>query len=797
MIEKIDIKNFGSFKDYEWKRNVGNDDNSIFKDLNIIYGRNYSGKTTLSRIFQCVEYGEIHDDYLDSEFSFHLNDGTEITHDDLEHIKENITMRVYNTDFVKTNLSWFFNDDGTIQPFTILGEQNVEIEKQLLKLKEKLGSVGDSKGLYFELHKINEDFESKLNKAKETQNKLDKKLKGKAQDIKNTGDIYNKPTYNITSIKRDLDLIRKNGISSFILDKDSKTLNERLLREEAKTTIPKISKIKKNFAEYIEKTNALLTKKIKPSKPITELINDNLLQEWVREGMKHHKGKRDTCGFCGSILNQDLWEKLGAHFDEESDSLRNQITIHLKTIENLRLEITNYITLNKNNFYVQLHDSLDKLVREWEMGVKEFEENLNKQISELKEREKDIFNEKELIKVSLDFNTALNTKIESLNKLIKNNNDKTQNLNSDQEKARKELLMDNVADFYNTIQYDEEINSINRLEGEFQQVKSLSVEKREEIEQVLSEKRDLEIQIQDESRGAELVNTHLTNFFGHEELKLVSEGESPNVKFKIIRDSEEAKNLSEGECSLISFCYFMAQIEDEINADRSKEKLIVYIDDPISSLDGNHIFYMFSLIESIIAKRKKYLQMFISTHNLDFLKYLKRLTKPNGDGSINHFLIERRLRQNDSKSFLGKMPVHLKEYVTEFNYLFNEIYNLYKEVKGDRKQLLKNTYNQFYNIPNNIRKFLECYLFYKYPNTSTPLENLPQMFNGNVPPLLNRVINEYSHLVYLDRGWKPVDVDEMEMCVEIIIKRLEEIDPEQFNSLLDSIGVKPKEEIGV
>jgi len=50
------------------------------------------------------------------------------------------------------------------------------------------------------------------------------------------------------------------------------------------------------------------------------------------------------------------------------------------------------------------------------------------------------------------------------------------------------------------------------------------------------------------------------------------------------------------------------------------------IDDPISSLDSNHVFFVFSLIDSIIAKPKKYTQLFISTHNLDFLKYIKITT---------------------------------------------------------------------------------------------------------------------------------------------------------------------------
>jgi wobble nucleotide-excising tRNase len=72
----------------------------------------------------------------------------------------------------------------------------------------------------------------------------------------------------------------------------------------------------------------------------------------------------------------------------------------------------------------------------------------------------------------------------------------------------------------------------------------------------------------------------------------------------------------------------MAKLEDEKSKDK---KLIIWIDDPISSLDSNHIFFIFSLIETVIAKPKIYKQLFISTHNLDFLKYLKRLSRPNKD----------------------------------------------------------------------------------------------------------------------------------------------------------------------
>ena len=67
------------------------------------------------------------------------------------------------------------------------------------------------------------------------------------------------------------------------------------------------------------------------------------------------------------------------------------------------------------------------------------------------------------------------------------------------------------------------------------------------------------------------------------------------------------------------------------------KELIIYIDEPISSLNGNHIFSIFRLIVSLISNPIKnpdgsnayrYKQLFISTHNLDFLKYLKRLSIP-------------------------------------------------------------------------------------------------------------------------------------------------------------------------
>lgn len=58
MIKKIrSIKCFGAFKDFEWKKNDGQE--VQLKPINFIFGRNYSGKTTLSKIIQSFERKEL------------------------------------------------------------------------------------------------------------------------------------------------------------------------------------------------------------------------------------------------------------------------------------------------------------------------------------------------------------------------------------------------------------------------------------------------------------------------------------------------------------------------------------------------------------------------------------------------------------------------------------------------------------------------------------------------------------------------------------------------------------------
>ena len=246
----------------------------------------------------------------------------------------------------------------------------------------------------------------------------------------------------------------------------------------------------------------------------------------------------------------------------------------------------------------------------------------------------------------------------------------------------------------------------------------------------------------------------------------------------------------------------MAKLDDP----ESKGKdLIIYIDDPISSLDSNHIFFMFSLIESLLTKpirtaggpnQYRYKQLFISTHNLDFLKYLKRLSIPSkkipaGDNktkSVNdyeQFMIER----NGAASNILPMPSYLKDYVTEFHYLFHQIY------KCKNQEAAQISHEPFFGFGNNLRKFLEAFLFFKFPyhdDKNDAFERIKKFFGeeeDTAIALVNRLSNEFSHLAEVpDRGFKPVEIPEIARVANYVLDKIYAADKVQYNALLKSIG---------
>lgn len=806
LITRIEsIKNMAVFDDFKWASSVKDEGDNVvdFKKINILYGRNYSGKTTISRIFRAFETGTISSKYTNPEFQLTLENNNSISHGSLSGHDQ--VIRVFNDDFVRENLRFIVNDEETINSFAILGEDNTRLEEDIEKHESELGNEEDKSGLIGAMMAANNSYSQAKSAYQSKASGLEEKLRDKANK-EGTGIKHNKffgnPLYNVNKIKNDIKTIKKESYAHLSDDEAEKLYN--ILKEDPKGKIDESALFNLQYSTLAPKAKELLEKKIKTSEPIQALLNDAALAAWVKHGREHHEGKRDDCAFCGNSLPLDLWGKLDKHFNKESEDLTSEIEQLIKSVDSEIERVPNLLVIKNSDFYSSFSKNLDELREQLSSLSESYIETLSELKNQLEQRKKDIFNELTFVEPTSVEERLAN--IRNLYEAIRNDsNNLTESLSNKQSEAREALRLYEVSNFITDIKYDDECESIEALQkarDEAEQVKTTSESNVNAKKELI---KDLKSQLKDESKGAERVNEYLNNFFGHQSLSLEAIEDTADdgtsiYRFIITRNEKKAFHLSEGESSLIAFCYFMAKLEDY---ETEGNQPIIWIDDPISSLDSNHIFFVYSLINAQIVtpetyedngeikKRERFKQIFISTHNLDFLKYLKRLPggynderKNENNKQFRYLMLERQ----DKKSNIKVMPKHLREYVTEFNYLFDQIYKCASiEVMDDTN------YTIFYNFGNNARKFFEVYLYYKFPNTGMSVNTLEIFFGeGKIPAVLtDRINNEYSHLSgVFERGATPVEVPEMHTAAQFILKKLEEQDPEQYSALLESVGAE-------
>lgn len=782
------IKNLAVFQNFIWDSSLRDEGNNIisFSTINIFYGRNYSGKTTLSRIVRALEIGSISDKYENPEFTISFTDVADSTQAKLN--GHNKKIRVFNEDFVKDNLKFITNPEDSILPFAILGG-NAKLEEEIQELKNQLGVKEETKetGFYFEQKNAldhskaaNKNYQSALTKL---DNQISDKATNRQYGIKYNNEKFGDQNYTKTKLESDIKVVLKPNYKIITNSEHDKLLL--LLGEKSNPEIPHTTIFNLSYKILCSEAELLVTKKIGDSDKIEQLVKNSVLNRWVKEGRSLHKDHLEICAFCGNDISSRRWAELDKHFDEESEKLERDIDKLIQGIESEILSVNAAFNIDKNLFYLKFHSQLNRLTELNKIFVSLYVASLNELKAQLLQRKNELINQK-LFKEPIDFSKRLSWIYDIYEKIRFAANNYSSSLSSDQTDAKHILRLKEVYDFAITIQYENEIKQIATLESTYNNLEKQRKEISDKIKKHIELIQEKERLMNDEEKGAIKVNEYLNNFFGHNFLTLQAIQDEKNVdgkkkiKFEIIRNGKKAHHLSEGECSLIAFCYFMAKLED---IETKGSKPIIWIDDPISSLDSNHIFFVYSLINSEIVTKKVYEQIFISTHNLDFFKYLKRLPGALNKNESRYFII---VRDND-KSTIKLMPRYLKDYVTEFNYLFHQIYLCANANSDDDTQ-----HHLFYNSANNTRKFLEAFLFYKYPNAIEHDDKLARFFGGDkqASSMTDRINNEFSHLVGLfERSMLPLDIPEMKKTSEFILRKIKEKDKDQYDALLKSIGI--------
>ncbi len=781
MITRIDIRKFGCFSNFDWRSKLRDSGNNVIdlKPINIIYGRNYSGKTTLSRIVRCLETRVLPRGFEDGDFKIQTNSG-EITQENLEAPQH--VVRVYNKDFVDDNLGFLRDHNGNIRPFAIIGSENNTLETEIENRRSVLGSEMDKSGLKGQqLEKVEKAsilWRDATNREKALEVKLTEKANKAPNGIKHNP-IYRDVNYNAVKLKKDITTITQDEIVA--MTEEQRIPKIALLAESALSDIPEIEQFEPKIT--LAAVTEILQREVAPQKPIEDLLSNSLLQDWVRSGIGLNQSRK-TCGFCGESFKEQFWQDLKAHFDEASEKIAADIDEMVSIISDDKNAIRSIVDANRGKFYSDIQTESEAAYSAVFTQLKLYADSLKSIESALQKRRKDIFNNVVVPKFTDNFQ-GITDAFTALNAVIKKNNLRTGTLDRDQNNTLQELRLAEVAQFMTDIGYAAELVTIAEKQEEAAVAQIEADDVSAEVARIQSEIDDLQKRLRDEKKGAEKVNDYLKNFFGHDGLRLEAEEveEGTNFLFKIMRGAGQAFNLSEGECSLVAFCYFIAKLED---IDAAGKELIIYIDDPISSLDNNHIYFVYSLIHSTLfgaaTTPLSCKQLFISTHNLEFLKLLKRLPKQKST-EREHLVVS----SAHHASTIAPMPKYLRHYVTEFNFLFEQI------CLCSSASTIPEEHACFYNFGNNMRKFLEVYLFFKYPGGTDPDKDndtrIKRFFaDDGQGVMVQRLTNEYSHLGgAFDRGVTPIDRMEISKVADFVLRRIKEKDPDQFDSLLKSV----------
>ena len=780
-IKKIDIKDFGCYKDYKQHNQLGIGNDFNVGRVNIFYGRNYSGKSTYSKIFQSIELKQLPEKYGDIDFEIKLANQTFIKSNEITTHMLPIDCKVFNQRFIDDNI--YLHNDNKLNSFQIsIGSDTNETLKKIEDIR-----LNELKPRNEKLSQIESNITEKQKKNKISKDSLDSKLRTTASKIKNLKNpsvvVGNK--YDIRDIKEEF----SEHSSQFPIlpsqsDKDAlaeleKKINQAKIRilEKNITKPQKIDLVSSdknfNFTLFLENTKKLLSKVVSVSNILDEYKNSPDKINWIKHGVDIHGENPEKCVFCGNSIDGGFIKNLKLAFSDELSSLENELAKRKSEIKSEIQKLNSIPNINKEDYFNDSAADIQNINKDIRNVISDRKEALKTLESKIFEKQRDIFSKIEINDLNWSDFSEIQVEIDSLyNSTIKQ---------IEQFEDRKIKSIDFLRRYYivkefpisEFIKLSNEVDKLEEdIDEEFKEQEKLKEEK-EKFEQDFIE---LESSLKSESEAVKRINMILQNSLAHSEISLGSVDDEEGIYFEVSRNEARAYNLSEGEKSLIAFAYYIARLKSLSTEEKSKT--ILFIDDPISSLDENNIFYIYNLIFCLLEKNE-FLQYFLSTHNLDFLKYTNKFSVKK-----DYYLIEKtkEAENTPSRSYIKKIPKYLSNKVTEFVFLFEQIYRVATEQENE------NNFSVFYNFPNNGRKFIETLLYFKYPDYKTKNDDKINSYFGNEnAAFIQRINNEYSHGEdRFDRTRNPINTSEFIHDARIILSALYQNDPEQFKSFLNN-----------
>lgn len=661
---------------------------NLFKNetdrVSFVYGKNGSGKTSISNSFEALK----NDDY--SEYSIislmDFNSNIIFLSQD-----EKRKIYVFNEKFIDSKIK--FSDSG-MSTIVMFGQQ-IEIEEDLKKSETDFLKL---KQEYQEAEKLDQEINDETNSSSPNyyKNKIIEVLKsdnGWASREQKIKKLSRKSSVNDTIF---------DNISSTVYKKDIKEemnkLNDNLLFlssiAENKDKLPEIIFEYTIDESYEKNLLKLLRKKIeKPEltdreKTIFQLMEQGF-QSNIDSANNYFKKNVQYCPYCFQEITKDYRDNLLIEFkhvlNENVEDHVNELNDFM--LSTLNFDTTPYIALN-NKICIEI----SKLIVEFNKKIEKVNEMIVKKqnnvyvpisISNLN-IEKSINKINELINNLKKEVIIYNKKIENISKTI----EECQNLNK--------IISRNEIETYLNL-FKEKIKLKNDNSKKLQELKISRNNLRKIIDNLNSKKKNFDIALKK-------INDDLAYiFFTNDRLSVKYESE----KYIVYSYGQKVplNKLSIGERNAIALCYFFTQVLE--NTDETNDycnEFFLIIDDPISSFDFENKVGVYSLLRSKLNKilvNNSSNKAVILTHEIEAMINFQKLKSEFNNISFSYFtLYNKQTKAFDKFDKNG----YTQAFIMMYNYAINptEEYDL---IIGNSMRKVIEAFSTF-QCKQNVESFM-------------------------------------------------------------------------------------------
>lgn len=782
MIKRIqNITGLGIFQNYRREGNLPE-----FSERNLIYGWNYSGKTTLSRLFSFLEKKEIPEEFSDAEFEIKLYSNREsevITQQNIATCP--VRVKVFNSDFIDDNLRYSTNDKK-IQGIKFDVGENTTI-RESIEANQKL--ITEKR-----------DFINKNQKFTQAFNEFEaSKFTSTARHIKNEC-FKSVIEFNKSHLKTVITQLDKNILDNHIIHDEAllKSTQNMAIAQNNKEPIS-IEESSSSFQAIFDEFERILGYSPNHSEEDEILSNNQLLYDWAKEGLSYHSDEdMEKCAFCGNQLSDNRVNFLNAFFTNQAALLKNDIQELKSAIKEEKEFILGikWVTISPNDITDVLKEKWTGTIREYESIKTTYINLLDEIVKHLdKKYSTNLFVSVKLEEFDISANERKDKWLAEISEILKQHNESVEKFTTIRDENRAAYKKHLVASFLKTEKYYD-IQSKHKDE-EAKNNEALKI-----IRETETENYRLHSQLKSITAGKAQLNDFIKLFLNRDDIQIdIAEDDY----FILKRGDKIARHLSEGEKTAIAFAHFIVSLQS-IEKDGNLHEYVIFIDDPISSLDANHIAQVSALINSFFFRKAtgtptsdkvicKVSQLFIATHNFEFYSFLKDAPnikrKPNSNKDaimyvngesvaltnyccLRYFLIK---RNSDCNSSILRMPKYLTEYKSEYVYLFSLIYSFYEAGCPEEQNLL---------MPNAVRRFLEIYTLTRLPGNNRDVDSRIREIVGDVTEL--KILHQFSHFTSFEEITKHSEL--LLRLPEIVddIFTLLSYDKQHYDSLLQAIS---------